>query len=78
MKELAKERDDGTYALLGMMHQCSSYLNINIHSKCVLYLIDTYLHNIGYCTFFEWLRSKEVNDLIENYKNDKNNTDWIL
>lgn len=66
----AKEKDDGTYALLGMMYQCASYLNIDITSECVLYIVDTYLENINYCTFFEWLRSKEVDTIIKKYKGD--------
>ena len=63
----AKEKDDGTYALLGMMYQCASYLNMDITSECVSYIVDTYLDNINYCTFFEWLRSKEVDTLIKKY-----------
>ena len=66
----AKEKDDGSYALLGMMYQCASYLNIDITSECVLYIVDTYLENINYCTFFEWLRSKEVDTIIKKYKGD--------
>lgn len=69
-KRKAKEKDDGTYALLGMMYQCASYLNMDITSECVLYIVDTYLDNINYCTFFEWLRSKEVDTLIKEYNGD--------
>ena len=69
-RKKAKEKDDGTYALLGMMYQCASYLDIDITSECVLYIVDTYLENINYCTFFEWLRSKEVDTLIKKYNGD--------
>lgn len=70
IQKKAKEKDDGTYALLGMMYQCASYLNIDINSECVLYIVDTYLENINYCTFFEWIRSKEVDTIIKKRKCD--------
>lgn len=70
IQKKAKEKDDGTYALLGMMYQCASYLNIDITSECVLYIVDTYLENINYCTFFEWLRSKEVDTIIKKCQGD--------
>lgn len=70
MKEKAKQKDDGTYALLGMMYQCASYLHIDINSKCTLYIVNTYLQDINYCSFLEWLRSKEVNELIHKYRGD--------
>ena len=69
-KELAKKKDDGTYATLGMMYLCASYFDIDINSECVLYIVDTYLQNINYCTFREWIRSKEANSLIKECKSD--------
>ena len=69
-KELAKKKDDGTYATLGMMYLCASYFDIDINSECVLYIVDTYLQNINYCTFMEWIRSKEANSLIKECKSD--------
>ena len=30
LKKLAKRKDDGTYALLGMMYQCASYFGMDI------------------------------------------------
>ena len=61
----AHKRDNGKYATMGMMYQCSSYLDIDIHSDQVLEIVERYLYSIGYCTFFEYLRSKEVNDYLE-------------
>ena len=55
-KTLAKEKDNGTYALSGMMHQCASYFNVDEHSECVKYIVETYLECISNCTFLEWIR----------------------
>ena len=67
---MAKEKDDGTYALLGMMYQCASYLDIDITSECTSHIVNKYLQEINYCTFFEWLRSKEVDSIIKKQKDD--------
>ena len=62
----AHKRDNGQYAIMGMTYQCASYLDIDICSYQVLEIVKRYLYSIGYCTFFEYLRSKEVNDYLEN------------
>lgn len=61
----AHERDNGKYATMGMMYQCSSYLDIDIHSDQVSEIVERYLDSITYCTFFEYLRSKEVYKYLE-------------
>lgn len=54
--KMAKEKDNGEYAVLGMMHQCASYFNVNISSECVKYIVETYLECINSCDFLEWIR----------------------
>ena len=61
----ARKRDNGQYATMGMIYECASYLDIDIYSDQVLEIVKRYLYSIGYCTFFEYLRSKEVNDYLE-------------
>lgn len=56
MKKIAKQKDDGTYSLIGMMYDCALYFNIDIHSECVQYIVNTYLENTYPCTFKEWIR----------------------
>lgn len=64
LKKQAKQKDDGTYARLGMMYQCASYFNVNIHSECVLYIVETYLECIDNCDFFEWIRGFNPNERV--------------
>lgn len=54
--KMAKEKDNGKYAVLGMMSQCASYFNVDIHSECVKYIVETYLECIDTFDFFEWIR----------------------
>lgn len=54
--KMAKEKDNGKYAVLGMMYQCASYFNVDIHSECVKYIVETYLECINTFDFFEWIR----------------------
>lgn len=54
--KMAKEKDNGKYAVLGMMHQCASYFNVPIYSECVSYIVDTYLECIDDFDFLEWIR----------------------
>lgn len=54
--KIAKQKDSGRYALLGMMCECASYFNVDIDSECVLYIVETYLECIDYCSFEEWIR----------------------
>jgi len=54
--KLAKQKDSGRYALLGMMHECASYFNVSIESECVLYIVETFLECIDNCSFEEWIR----------------------
>ena len=76
MKKLAKRKDDGTYALLGMMHQCASYFDMDITSECVSHIVHTYLQSINYCTFFEWIRSKEVHLYVTEHCETNLNDEW--
>lgn len=60
------------YFRLGMMYRCASYLNMDITSKCVLKIVDTYLQLPNkYCDFFEWMRSLS-NEQIQDMCSDKN------
>ena len=56
MYKTAKQKDDGRYAYLGMLCQCATYFNINAHSECAKYIVETYLECINNYTFFEWIR----------------------
>lgn len=56
MLKIAKQKDNGKYARLGMLYECASYFDIDIHSECALYIVETYLECIDNCTFFEWIR----------------------
>lgn len=76
LKKLAKRKDDGTYALLGMMYQCASYFGMDITSECVSHIVDTYLQSINYCTFFEWIRSKEVHVYVTEQCESNLNDEW--
>lgn len=75
-KQLAKNKDDGTYAQLGMMQMCASYFNVDINSECVLYIVETFLECINGCDFLEWIRGfypsekvivMDINFLKENF-----------
>lgn len=78
MEKLAKRKDDGTYALLGMMYQCASYFDMDITSECVAHIVHTYLQSINYCTFFEWIRSKEVHIYVTEHCENNLNDEWEL
>ena len=54
--KMAKKKDNGKYAVLGMMHQCASYFNVDISSECVKYIVETYLECIDNFDFLEWIR----------------------
>lgn len=59
MKEIAKQKDDGKYAKLGMMYDCASYFNVEITSECVLYIVETFLECIDTFNFFDWIRGAD-------------------
>jgi hypothetical protein len=67
MLKIAKQKDTGECAYLGMLCQCASYFDIDIHSECAKYIVDTYLECINHCTFFEWIRSQNVTVMNEEY-----------
>lgn len=51
MIEIAKEKDDGTFAKLGMKKYTANWFNVDINAPCVTEIIDTYLEcidNIDY------------------------------
>lgn len=52
------------YFRLGMMYRCASYFEIDITSKCVSTIVNTYLQLPNkYCDFFEWMRSLSDEDI---------------
>ena len=54
--KMAKQKDNGHYAMLGMMYDCASYFNVDITSECVLYIVETYLECIDTFKFQDWIR----------------------
>lgn len=65
LRQKAKTKDDGRYAILGMRYKCASYFDIDIHSEQVWNIVEKYIESINYCIFSEWIRSKEVYNYIE-------------
>ena len=63
-KKEAKKRDDGKYAMLGMMHQCASYFNVDINSQCVKEIVETYLECINTFSFEEWIRGANPDEQV--------------
>lgn len=64
MYKIAKEKDDGHYAMLGMMYDCASYFNVDITSECVLYIVETYLECIDTFDFKEWIRGANAEEKV--------------
>lgn len=44
--------------------------------RCVSHIVDTYLQSINYCTFFEWIRSKEVHVYVTEQCESNLNDEW--
>ena len=56
MFDIAKKKDDGRFAKLGMREYCSSYFGVkNPNAECVNYIVDTYLECIDNIEFDTWL-----------------------
>ena len=64
MFKIAKQKDNGNYAYLGMLYQCATYFNIDIHSECTKYIVDTYLECINTFDFFEWIRGANPSEKV--------------
>lgn len=55
MFEIAKAKDDGKFAKLGMKEYCATLFDVDSNSEAVLYIVDTYLECIDSIDFNEWL-----------------------
>lgn len=64
MFKIAKQRDNGNYAYLGMLYQCATYFNIDMHSECAKYIVDTYLECIQGFDFLEWIRGANPSEKV--------------
>ena len=45
MIEIAKQKDDGSFAKMGMIKYCADWFNVPYMSKCTEYIVDTYFPN---------------------------------
>lgn len=57
--QLAKQKDDGRLALVGMKEVCATWFNIKepiINSVCVSEIVNYYLENDFHYDFFDWIR----------------------
>lgn len=57
MIKIAKQKDDGSFAKMGMMQYCADWFNVPCMSKCTEYIVDTYLECIDEDSFDTWLMS---------------------
>ena len=55
MIENAKEKDDGTFAKIGMRWAVSQYFNINMNAPCITEIVDTYLECIDNISFDKYI-----------------------
>lgn len=56
MFDIAKKKDDGRFAKLGMRDYCSTWFGIkNVNAKSVNYIVDTYLECIDDIEFDTWI-----------------------
>lgn len=55
MIEIAKEKDNGTFAKTGMRWAVSQYFNIDMNAPCVTEIVDTYLECIDNISFDKYL-----------------------
>lgn len=55
MIEIAKEKDNGVFAKLGMQYALAKWFTVDINAPCVIEIIDTYLECIDNIDFKSWL-----------------------
>lgn len=62
-KEVAKEKDDGTFAIYGMKRYLSECSNIYpyVNAECINYIIETFLECIDDIDFLTWLKKGNGN-----------------
>ena len=59
MIEIAKTKDNGTMAKIGMKFYCSKFFGINnIYAESVNYIVDTYLECIDNISFIDWINGR--------------------
>lgn len=56
MIEIAKQKDDGSFAKMGMRQYCADWFNVPYMSKCTEYIVDTYLECIDEDDFDTWIK----------------------
>lgn len=71
------EKEKANYIRLGMMYQCASYFDVDIHSKCVSDIVDTYINDKKPFPFFDWIRGYViVKNEKEYYFKDGVKNEW--
>ena len=57
-KELANQKDDGSFAMYGMKHYLSKCSNIYpfLNAECINYIVETFLECIDSVDFHTWLK----------------------
>lgn len=73
MFKIAKEKDDGRFAKLGMKEYCASFFDVDVTSEAVLYIVDTYLECINDIDFDEWIAGNYTSRPMIYTKNDLKN-----
>lgn len=56
MIEIAKQKDDGSFAKMGMRQYCADWFNVPYMSECTEYIVDTYLECIDEDDFDTWIK----------------------
>ena len=55
MIEIAKAKDDGSFAKMGMRDYIATWFNIDYNSPCLLEIVDTYLECIDNISFDKYV-----------------------
>lgn len=55
MFNIAKEKDDGKFAKLGMKEYVATWFDIDINAPAVLQIVDTYLEYVDTISFDTWI-----------------------
>ena len=57
-KELANQKDDGSFAMYGMKHYLSECSNVYpfLNAECINYIVETFLECIDSVDFHTWLK----------------------
>lgn len=60
MFEIAKEKDNGFFAKIGMQKTLADKWQVDTYSECVEYTVDTFLECVDTMTFEEYIETVEI------------------